>query len=120
MQNLKLGDIIRLSLKGNAMNINHIAQKLTEKLSKYDDFQGLYLYGSQVSGKPLANSDLDIVAVFDDILDYKKKFEIHSCALDIELENDIVLDFHPMALEELNLNYVYFDEVKKGLYYGAR
>lgn len=102
------------------MNIKHIAQKLSEKLSKYDDFQGLYLYGSRINGQPLSSSDLDVVAVFDNMLDHKKKFEIHSYALDVELENDIVLDFHPMTLEELNLNYVYFNEVKKGLYCGAR
>lgn len=51
---------------------------------------------------------------------YEKSLSIHGEALEIELAQNVFIDLHPMTIEELNLNYIFFDEVKKGLYYGAR
>lgn len=95
-----------------------IALKLKEKLNKYDDFVGLYLYGSQVTGKAKKDSDIDIVAVFDKNRDLSD--EVLDDAYEIELENDIILDFHPMTMEQLNMDWFYFNEIKKGLYYARR
>jgi predicted nucleotidyltransferase len=93
-----------------------IALELKEKLKKYDDFVGLYLYGSQVTGKAKEDSDIDIVAVFNK--DDENSFsDVLGDAFDVELENDIILDFHPMTIEELNLDWFYFNEIKKGFYY---
>ena len=92
-----------------------IAQELKEKLKKYDDFVGLYLYGSQITGKAKEGSDIDVVAIFKNNRDYSK--EVFSDAYDVELENDIILDFHPMTLEQLQVDWFYFNEIKKGLYY---
>jgi predicted nucleotidyltransferase len=92
-----------------------IAKKLKEKLKKYTDFEGLYLYGSQVTGKTNKYSDIDICAVFKKNKDYSR--EVLHDAYQIELDNDIILDFHPMTLEQLNENWFYFNEIKKGVYY---
>lgn len=99
------------------MDIKAIINELRDKLSKYNDFQGLYLYGSQVSGIPKPDSDIDVVAIFKEKHSFKESLEIHGQALDLELEYDVLLDFHPMTEEELNLNWMYFDEVKKGIFY---
>lgn len=98
--------------------IKTIAEKLRDKLKSFDDFKGLYLYGSQVKGTAKDKSDIDMVAIFDTI-NHNKKRSIHGYALDIELEYDIFIDLHPMTLEELNLNCFFFDEVKKGIFYGS-
>lgn len=92
-----------------------IAKKLREVLRKYADFEGLYLYGSQVTGRAKKDSDIDIVAVFKKNRDNSD--EVLGDAYEIELENDIILDFHPMTLEQLNENWFYFNEIKKGIYY---
>ena len=92
-----------------------IAKKLKEKLKKYTDFEGLYLYGSQVTGKSNKYSDIDIVAIFKQNRDHSR--DVLHDAYSIELENDIILDFHPMTLEQLNENWFYFNEIKKGIYY---
>lgn len=101
------------------MIIQELAQKLRDKLKKYDGFKGLYLYGSRVNDAFKENSDIDIVALFDEEQNYEKELEINGEVLDIELENDVFIDFHPMTEEELNLNYVYFNEIKKGYFYAA-
>lgn len=92
-----------------------IAKKLLEKLRKYDDFEGLYLYGSQVKGTADKDSDIDIVGVFKTNRDDSK--EVLGDAYEVELENDIILDFHPMTMEQLNIDWFYFNEIKKGIYY---
>lgn len=92
-----------------------IAKKLKEKLKKYDDFEGLYLYGSQVTGKAHKNSDIDVVAIFKNNRDHSD--EVLGDAYEIELENDIILDFHPMTLDQLKIDWFYFNEIKKGIYY---
>lgn len=102
------------------MNVNEIAQKLRDKLKRYKDFQGLYLYGSHVKGNARPNSDIDIVAVFEEQPKFEKRMLIFEEVLDVELEDDVIIDCHPMTNEELNLNYIFFNEVKKGLYYEAR
>lgn len=92
-----------------------IAKKLLEKLKKYDDFEGLYLYGSQVTGKANKDSDIDIVGIFKNNRDNSK--DVLRDAYKIELDNDIILDFHPMTLEQLQIDWHYFNEIKKGIYY---
>jgi len=92
-----------------------IAEKLREKLKKYADFEGLYLYGSQVTGKINEYSDIDIVAIFNTNRDHSK--EVLGDAYDVELENDVILDFHPMTMEQLKIDWFYFNEIKKGIYY---
>ena len=97
------------------MNIKKIAEELKIKLSQYDDFIGLYLYGSQIKGIYNKDSDIDIVGVFGTNRDYS--LDIHGEALDLELKYDVIIDFHTMTPEELDLNSIYFNEIKKGFYY---
>lgn len=100
------------------MEVKEIAQKLRDKLKKYDDFQGLYLYGSRVKDNYQIDSDIDIVAVFEKDHDHNKELDICGSVLEVELDHDVVIDFHPMTPEALNINYIYFNEIKKGIYYG--
>lgn len=97
------------------MNIKKIARELREKFLKYDDFIGLYLYGSRIKGNYTEDSDIDIAGIFKTPKDYS--LDVHGEALELELKYDLVIDFHPMTPEELELNYIYFNEIKKGLYY---
>ncbi len=103
------------------MDVKEIAKKICDKLKKYDDFKGLYLYGSRITGNYKDDSDIDIVGVFEKEQDYKKELEISGEVIDIELgfENYVIIDFHPMTEAELNRNYIYFNEIKKGIFYAA-
>lgn len=92
-----------------------IAETLRDKLRSYDDFVGLYLYGSQVTEAATHESDIDIVAVFESDM-YGDEPPLRD-VWDFEVENDVVIDFHPFSLKQLNTDKLYFDEVRKGVYY---
>ena len=96
-----------------------IAQQLRDKLKKYEDFQGLYVYGSRINGNASYSRDFDIVAIFKKQYDYNQDKKICMDVLELELENDIVIDFKNLTLDELNSNYIYFNEINKGIYYGT-
>ncbi|OGI00394.1 MAG: hypothetical protein A2Y25_02265 [Candidatus Melainabacteria bacterium GWF2_37_15] len=98
------------------MDAKEIAQELRDILRKYEDFVGLYLYGSYAKGTAGPDSDIDIAAIFEK--DRSSETDVHGETLEIELEHDVIIDFQPTTLEELNLNWIYFNEVKKGFYYG--
>lgn len=92
-----------------------IAQELKDKLKEYEDFEGLYLYGSQAKGNFKENSDIDILAVFNTDRTYDKS--VGAKVYDLDLEYDIIIDFHRTTPAELEADYIYSREVKKGIYY---
>ncbi len=96
-------------------NAKLIAKKLRAKLREYNDFVGLYLYGSQITQEARADSDIDIVAIFENVKDDYD--DIILKAWDIEIKNNVIIDFHPFSLKQLDLDPFYFNEVKKGIYY---
>lgn len=92
-----------------------IAKELRDKLLEYSDFVGLYLYGSQVTEKAAKDSDIDIVAIFKDSKDDYEDAILK--AWDLELENNVIIDFHPFSFSQISLDPFYFNEIKKGIYY---
>lgn len=96
-------------------NAKLIAKKLRDKLREYNDFIGLYLYGSQITDKATSQSDIDIVAIFETEKDTYEDAILK--AWDLEIQNDVIIDFHPFSLKQLNLDPFYFNEIKKGIYY---
>jgi len=103
------------------MDINKVIKNLIEKLSaKFNDFEGIYFYGSRVKGSYKKESDYDMIFLFKDGYDFEKERELAGIIIDSELENDIFIDHHPMTREELERNPFFLDEVvNKGLYYAA-
>ncbi|MFH0702164.1 MAG: nucleotidyltransferase domain-containing protein [bacterium] len=97
------------------MEAEKIAEKLRDNLKKYDDFEGLYLYGSHVKEKANKYSDIDIAAIFKKDETYNN--EILEEAWDLEIENDVIIDFHRVTPADLEINYIYSNEIKKGIYY---
>ncbi|MGL4941750.1 MAG: nucleotidyltransferase domain-containing protein [Thermoguttaceae bacterium] len=92
-----------------------IAEELRDKLVEYDDFIGLYLYGSQVTEKTTGDSDIDIMAIFENNKDFDNT--ISDKVVDLFIRHGEVIDFQRSTLKDLNLHWTYFDEIKKGLYY---
>ena len=101
--------------------VDEIAIKLRDSLREsISGFEGLYVFGSQVRGDATADSDIDIMVLFDNIKD-KDRPEYYRVLSKIMYDyygND--LDVHRRTREELECNYRYHDEVvNKGVFYGA-
>jgi len=103
------------------MDIEKIIKDLIKKISsKFDDFEGIYFYGSRVNTVYKLDSDYDMVFVFKSDYDFAKERELTGMIIDVELENDIFIDHHPMTKEELERNPIFYNEVvNKGLFYAA-
>ena len=103
--------------------VDEVASKLRDSLSKsIDDFEGLYVYGSQVNGNANEDSDIDIVLLFKQRYLFKPDpyYEILS-KIRYEYSDVIDLDIVSYTIEDLEINPSYHDEVvNKGVYYGTQ
>ena len=102
--------------------VDEIAGKLRDTLQEsMEDFEGLYVFGSQVRGDATDDSDLDIVVLFGQ--DY---FFMPDALFDIlsqmmyDYYDVIDLDIHTKTRQTLALNPFFYDEVvNKGVFYGT-
>ncbi len=84
-----------------------------------DDFEGLYLFGSQATDEAAKDSDIDIVILFKNKR-YWQSPDYHKILSRISYEYDADLDTHPMTREELESDYYFCKEVvNKGIYFGT-
>ena len=102
--------------------VDEIARKLRDELKKsIADFEGLYVFGSQVRGDATEESDIDIVVLFAN-KEAKKRNEYYEILskMDYDYYDIIDLDVHTRTREELERSYRFHDEVvNKGVFYGA-
>lgn len=103
------------------MDLSKIIKELNDLVSKeYGSFKGLYLYGSRVKGNYRNDSDIDIILLFDKDLTHKQERKLAGFVCDVEYNNNVFIDYHPMTLDDLRRNPMFYDEVvNKGLYYEA-
>jgi len=107
------------------MNQQTTAKEIAEKLRNtlrehFDDFEGLYLYGSQAKGTATADSDIDIVVLLNEWneRDYCDFYKVISR---FRYENDADLDLQPMTRDELERNPFFYNEVvNKGVFYDVQ
>lgn len=93
-----------------------IAVELHRKLHRHKSFIGLYLYGSCIRDTVTPESDIDIVAIFTESKD-NDRGPLRD-AWDLEIDNDVVIDFHAMSESQLQQDWFFYNEVKKGIFYG--
>ena len=73
--------------------IDKIIREISKELkSKYDDFRGIYLFGSQARNDGHKDSDIDIAIIFDREIDRKFKDEIVGLIYEYEVINDLIID----------------------------
>ena len=103
-------------------SITEVINKLNNTIKNtFNDFRGLYLYGSYANNKNNEESDIDIVALFDKSLNRDQRLNLWNLIGKIELDFGIVLDLHPMSKNELEQNPIYYNQVvNKGIFYGAK
>ena len=102
--------------------VDEVAKRLRDELKgSIADFEGLYVFGSQVRGDATDESDVDIVVLFgqdsDDLPD--SYYDILS-QMGYDYYDKVFMDVLPYTREELQRNYIFHDEVvNKGVFYGT-
>ena len=102
--------------------VDEVAKRLRDELkASIDDFEGLYVFGSQVRGDATDDSDVDIVAIFgQDYSKMPKPFYKILSQMDYDYYDKVYMDVLTYTREELQRNYIFHDEVvNKGIFYGA-
>lgn len=85
--------------------------------AKFDDFQGIYLYGSYVTGIYHGDDDIELVAIFENE-DKAKREIIWPIVGKIETELDVYIDLHPITIDELKKDEDFYDEVvNQGIFF---
>ena len=88
-------------------------------LDKYNDFKGIYLFGSRAKGNFKDDSDIDLVLLFDEV-NRDKKMEIYGILSELMYKYEIFIDIHIMTPETLRFNPFFYEEVvDKGQFYEA-
>ena len=102
--------------------IDEIAKRLRDELkASIDDFEGLYVYGSQIRGDATEESDVDIVVLFgQDYFNMPKAFYDIVSQMMYDYYDAMSLDVLTYTRENLQQNYIFHDEVvNKGVFYGT-
>ena len=102
--------------------VDEVARRLRDALrDSIEDFEGLYVFGSQVRGDATDESDVDIVVLFGQHYFYKPDpyYDILS-QMRYDYYDDLDLDISTYTRNELERNLSFHEEVVgKGVFYGA-
>ncbi|MEW5820783.1 MAG: nucleotidyltransferase domain-containing protein [Cyanobacteriota bacterium] len=100
------------------MNISEIMKELNRLINeKYTDFKGSYLYGSRANGNTKEDSDIDIIALFDEV-NRDKEMEIYGLVCDLDYKYGVFISLMPYTSEDLEMNHIFYNEVvNKGIFY---
>ena len=84
---------------------------------RFEDFQGMYLFGTFLDGKSHDGEDIELVALFE-IEDQSKREEIWPLIGKIETDLDVCIDLYPYTQEEFRQDEELYDEVMEtGVFY---
>lgn len=96
--------------------------KVISRLSKafnrsFDDFKGMYLFGTCLDGKIHKGEDIELVAIFENE-DKSKREQIWPIVGQIETEMDVCIDLYPYTEETFKQDEEIYEEVMaNGIFY---
>lgn len=98
--------------------LNEVIKRLSNGFrKKFDDYKGLYLFGTYLDGKDHEDEDIEIVALFD-IEDKSKREQIWPLIGKIETELEVCIDLYPYTPEDFKKDGDLYDEVmEEGIFY---
>jgi predicted nucleotidyltransferase len=98
-----------------------LIDELKEVLKKkYQDFKGIYFYGSRARGDFNEDSDYDLVFVFDRKIDWRFEYEVLDLIYDSELKYEFYLDPKIYSYNDIKDPITPFREavLNEGIFYG--
>ena len=92
-----------------------IAHKVIKALcdafrKKFNDFNGIYLFGQFLDGKDHEGEDIELIALFDNE-DKAKREEIWPIIGKIETDMNVCIDLYPYTQDEFKKDEEIYDEV---------
>jgi len=106
------------------MNIDSLIKDIGDHVKKhFDDFIGLYFFGSRSkeNGGTNEESDYDFLLIFDHELHWQEKNCLYDLIADIEVQEGIVIDAKIYYEQELKTQWTPFRQkvLEEGIFYGA-
>ncbi len=84
---------------------------------RFEDFKGMYLFGTFLDGKQHEGEDIELVALFE-IEDQSKREEIWPLIGKIETDLDVCIDLYPYTEKQFKEDKELYDEVMEtGVFY---
>lgn len=101
-----------------ASKVNEVIKCLSAAFKKtFEDYKGLYLFGTFLDGKEHDDEDIEIVALFE-IEDKSKREQIWPIVGKIETELGVGIDLYPYTQEQFEKDDVIYKEVmEEGLFF---
>ena len=98
--------------------VDEVILILSKSLRKrFEDFKGIYLFGTFLDGKQHDGEDIELVALFE-IDDQSKREEIWPIIGKIETDLDVCIDLYPYTDAEFKQDEELYEEVmKNGVFY---
>lgn len=104
------------------IHISEQVKEVIDLLSKalkehFDDYHGMYLYGSFADGSATADDDIELVAIFD-VEDKQKREIMWPIVGKIETDLNVYIDLHPLTMQEFKKDQDFYNEVtENGLFF---
>lgn len=101
-----------------AKTVDEVIMILAKRFRKrFEDFKGMYLFGTFLDGQPHDGEDIELVALFG-FEDKSRREEIWPLVGQIETDLDVCIDLYPYTEEEFKQDEELYDEVMQtGVFY---
>ena len=101
-----------------ASHVNEVIKRLSIAFKRtFDDYKGLYLFGSFLDGKEHEDEDIEIVALFE-TEDKSKREQIWPIVGKIETALDVSIDLYPYTKKKKKKDEdIYKEVMEEGLFF---
>ena len=101
-----------------ASHVNEVIKRLSIAFKRtFDDYKGLYLFGSFLDGKEHEDEDIEIVALFE-TEDKSKREQIWPIVGKIETALDVSIDLYPYTQKKKKKDEdIYKEVMEEGLFF---
>lgn len=101
-----------------ASQVNEVIKRLSIAFKRtFEDYKGLYLFGSFLDGKEHEDEDIEIVALFENE-DKSKREQIWPIVGKIETALDVGIDLYPYTQEQFEKDEeIYREVMEDGLFF---
>ena len=99
-------------------SVDEVILRLAKAFNRlFNDFKGMYLFGTFLDGKMHDGEDIELVAIFD-VEDKSKREQIWPIIGKIETELDVCIDLYPYTPKSFKQDEEIYEEVMaEGIFY---